>query len=656
MTFNRNHDIMGINKLVECEMSIIVCDGVSLSYGSDVILDKIDFSVNAGDKVGVIGVNGAGKSTLFSVIRGKLESTKGDVFISNGAEIGILEQINDAHRFNCSIYEAAISAFSRLIELEIRINDLHLRIEDGDESLVKSFVDSTEQFNRLGGNEFRSKTKSMLAKFGFGEEELRRNADELSGGQKTKLLLVKLLLSDPDIMLLDEPTNHLDTQACEWLENYINASKKTFLIISHDRYFLDKTTNKTLEISHGVSEMYEGNYSVFREKMKALDEAKLKHFNLQQKEIARLEAFIEQQRRWNREKNIIAAESRQKTIDKMVKLEKPKEKEKGINFSIAHSGAMANDVLSVRSLTMGYGSNCLFKDLSFELKRGERLFIIGANGCGKSTLLKILTGREKQIGGTFELGYNQTVGYYDQEQQLLDQNNNVIDELWSVYSDKTGTEIRSMLARFGFRGDDVFKSVSVLSGGERARLSIAKMVACGVSLLILDEPTNHLDIDSREMLETALSEYDGTIITVSHDRYFINNLATAILEIDNIGFDVGYSYKKCGYTEYIEKRVKNEAIVTRSESGAGKLSFEEAKQRKNQYRSAKNRYASIEKEIALLEEELSEIKAHASDESVMTDFNALNELYKQEQEHNDKIDALYEELERLEEIISSYQE
>ena len=637
-------------------MSIVVCSSVSLSYGADVILDNITFSVNAGDKVGVIGVNGAGKSTLFSIIRGNLETTDGDVYISNGAEIGCLEQINDAHRFGCSIFEAAISAYSHLIELEKKIASLRERMENGDESVIKAFVSETEQFNRLGGNEYIGKTKSMLAKFGFVESVLNNSADELSGGQKTKLLLVKLLLTDPDIMLLDEPTNHLDNTAREWLENYINSSKKTFLIISHDRYFLDRTTNKTLEISHGVSEMYDGNYTTFRKKKRALDEAKLKHYNLQQKEIARLEAFIENQRKWNREKNIIAAESRQKTINKMVKLEKPKEKEKGISFKISNSGAMSNDVLSVRSLSMSYPNNELFSNLSFELKRGERLFVIGANGCGKSTLIKILTGRETQKSGNFELGYNQTIGYYDQEQQFLDQNNSVIDEIWSVYSDKTNTQIRSMLAQFGFRGDDVFKSISVLSGGERARLSIAKMVACGVSLLILDEPTNHLDIDSCEMLESALREYDGTIITVSHDRYFIQNLATAILEIDKTGFDIGYSFKKCGYDEYIEKRKKNEVIITKRDEGAGKVDFEEAKQRKNQYRSAKNRLASTENEIANLENQLSELKARENDEAITSDYVALNELFESKSKLEEKIEALYEELERLENIISSYEE
>ena len=634
-------------------MSIIVCDKVALSYGSDEILNNVSFSVNIGDKAGVIGVNGAGKSTLFSVIRGIKDATSGNVFISSGATIGCLEQINDAHRFGCTVYEAAVDAYSYLISLENEINELRIRMEQGDESVIKSFVNCNERYNTLGGNEFRAKTKALLAKFGFPEGELSKNADSLSGGQKTKLLLVKLLLTDPDIMLLDEPTNHLDTQACEWLENYITSSKKTFLIISHDRYFLDKTTNKTLEISHGVSEIYSGNYSTFREKKKALDEAKLKHYNLQQKEIARLEAFIENQRKWNREKNIIAAESRQKTIDKMVKLEKPKEKERGITFSIANSTASGNDVLSVRGLSMAYGDNRLFDSLSFELKRGERLFVIGKNGCGKSTLLKILTGRETAKGGIFELGYNQTVGYYDQEQQLLDQNNTVIDEIWNVYSDKTNTEIRSMLARFGFRGEDVFKSISVLSGGERARVSIAKMIACGVSLLILDEPTNHLDIDSREMLESALKDYDGTVLAVSHDRYFIKNLATSILEIDRDGFPAGYSLQKLGYDDYIAKRIKIENVSVKQATGTGKASFEESKQKKNQLRSAKNRYSVVEKEIARLEEELSEYRKTAEDEKILSDYVALNELYEKQQKHEESIDSLYAELEQLEEIINS---
>ena len=500
-------------------MSIIVCSGIAKSYGNDVVLENISFSVNKGDKIGVIGVNGAGKSTLFSIISGASEPTSGSVTVASGATIGVLEQINDAHRFGSTVFEAAVSAFSGLIALEKEISLLYDRVNSGEEAVIKAYTDAVERFNSGGGNEFRSKTASLLEKFGFGEEMQRGNADLLSGGEKTKLLMAHLILSEPDILLLDEPTNHLDFSACEWLESYISASKKTFLIISHDRYFLDKITDHTLEISHGVSTIYSGGYSVYREKKRALDAAAAKHYELQQREIARLEAFIENQRRWNREKNIIAAESRRKTIDKMVKLEKPKSPEKSISFSIAGSGSRSERVLSVRSLSAGFPGRRLFDDLSFELLRGDRLFVVGANGSGKSTLIKIITGRAKQISGAVEPGYNQTIGYYDQEQQLLTQSNTVIDEIWSVYSDKTATEIRSLLARFGFYGNDVFKSVSVLSGGERARLSVAKMVSCGVSLLVLDEPTNGLDPsgvkDLRETL-VRLASQGAAVLVSSH--------------------------------------------------------------------------------------------------------------------------------------------
>ena len=465
------------------------------------------------------------------------------------------------------------------------------------------------------------------------------------------------MLSQPDIILLDEPTNHLDTDAREWLENFIRSSSKTFLIISHDRYFLDRVTNKTLEISRGLGEMYDGSYSVFREKKKALDAAKLKHYNLQQKEIARIEAFIENQRKWNREKNIIAAESRQKALDKMIKLERPKGKEKGISFSVAGSGAQGHDVLSVRNLKKGFTSVPLFNSLSFDIKKGERLFIYGANGCGKSTLLKIITGRLNADGGIVELGYNQTLGYYDQEQQILDNSSTVIDELWNVYSDKTNTEIRTMLASFGFYGDDVFKTVGVLSGGERARLSIAKMVSCGVSLLVLDEPTNHLDIDSCEMLEKALSEYDGTIIAVSHDRYFIRSLATSVLEIDSSGYDEGYRLYKFGFDEFIEKRVKNTAIAVQVErSATGKENFELAKQRKSRLRTINNQLAAAEKEISSLEKRLEEIVSDINSEENAADYEKLARLYEEKTATEDRVLELYAKCDDLERELQELSE
>ncbi|MBO4453342.1 MAG: ABC-F family ATP-binding cassette domain-containing protein, partial [Clostridia bacterium] len=376
----------------------------------------------------------------------------------------------------------------------------------------------------------------------------------------------------------------------------------------------------------------------------------------QQQEIARLEAFIEQQRRWNREKNIIAAESRQKTIDKMVKLEKPVEREKAIKFSIASSDTRSNDVLSVRDLSMSFSGEDLFSDLSFELKRGDRLFVYGANGCGKSTLLKILTGRLKQNAGVFELGYNQTIGYYDQEQKLLNEDNRVIDELWDAYSSLSTTKIRSMLASFGFYGDDVFKSVSVLSGGERARLSIAKMVSSGVSLLILDEPTNHLDIESRETLEEAIINYDGTVIAVSHDRYFISKLATRILEIDKAGYGKGYALYDNGFEGFLSVRKKKEIPARKRDEGAGKASFNESKQRKNRLRSAKSRCEAIEKEISVTESLLVELREKTEDGSIAQDYIKLTEVYDSISGAEAKIDELYSELDSLESEISELEE
>ena len=479
-------------------MSILTCDNISYAIGVKEILSDVTFAVNQGSKVGVIGVNGAGKSTLFSLLRGALDPTGGAVYLQKDTSLDCLEQINDNKQFERSIYETALEAFDHLMLMEEQLDALHRRIEAGDESAMDRFTELNESYLRKGGNEYRGKTAAILKKFGFSENEFGESAKYLSGGQKTKLLLARLLLKEADIILLDEPTNHLDIEAIEWLENFVRNSKKTFLIVSHDRFFLDRVTTDTLEIEHGKCRMHSGNYSAFREKKRQLQEAQLKHYEQQQKEIKRIEAFIENQRRWNREKNIIAAESREKALARMVKIEKPKNAPKSISFQIASSTSSAKEVLSVRELSKGYGGTALFDKLSFEMRHGDRLFVVGANGSGKSTLLKILTGRETADSGIFEAGYNQSIGYYDQEQQLLDSENTVLDEIWGVYADKSMSQVRGMLASFGFYGEDVFKQVAVLSGGERARLSIAKMISCGVSLLILDEPTNHLDIASRK--------------------------------------------------------------------------------------------------------------------------------------------------------------
>ncbi len=430
-------------------MSIIICDGISLSYGTKDVLCDITFAVNEGAKVGIIGANGAGKTSLFKIIYGCENPTEGKVFLSKGATVGFLEQLNDGIKLEKSVFDTALDSFSSLLELEIEIESLQKKLDTGDESIISAYTTASESYHCNGGYEYRAKTRSFLLGLGFSEEMQNMPAFMLSGGQKTRLLLAVLLLKEPDIILLDEPTNHLDINSVSWLESFIKQSKKTFLIVSHDRCFLDNITTDTLEIENGKAVMYSGAYSVFRQKKEKLREDLLKHYELQQKEIKRIEAFIENQRKWNRERNIIAAESRLKMLDRMEKIEKPKPAPKKINFSLASASSRSFEVLSVRGLSKSFPQKKLFENLSFELHHGDRLFIIGNNGCGKSTLVKILTDREKQDSGVFELGYNQSVGYYDQDQQLLELQNTVIEELWSAYGEKTISEIRGILARFG---------------------------------------------------------------------------------------------------------------------------------------------------------------------------------------------------------------
>lgn len=635
-------------------MAVLDVKDIKLAFGVDEILSSVSFTVNKGDKIGVTGVNGAGKSSLFSIICGTLTPTSGNVYLSKDTGIGILRQQTENDFTDETVYEFAISAFSKLFEMEQRIERLAEEMKSGEAHVIKEFSSLSDTFSSLGGYDYKQRTVAMLGRFGFSGEDLNRPARYLSGGQKTRLNLVNLLLREPDIILLDEPTNHLDIPAIEWLESYVKQSRKTFLIISHDRFFLDRVTNRTLELEHGVSCIYDGSYSVFREKKDKLREDQMKAYLLQQKEIKRLEAFIEQQRRWNREKNIIAAESRQKAIDRMVKIDRPQDKPKSISFSLASTHTKSHDVLSVRGLSKSFPGHKLFENLSFEVSHGERLFVLGENGTGKSTLIKILTGREKADEGIFELGYNQKIGYYDQEQQLLNDNSTVLEELWSEYSNLTATQVRSALAKFGFIGDDVFKSISVLSGGERARLSICKMIMTGVSLLVLDEPTNHLDMDSKETLENALKEYDGTVIAVSHDRYFISSLAGRIIELSNKN---GYKLYKCGYEEYLAQRQSTENLsvhYAEPQSTESKISYEQLKRDKNRKRAIERRLPQLEKrasEIELLLEELSK-----DEENYQTDYEKLTQLFKQKSDLEEEQLAILEEQLNLEEEYKAFSE
>ena len=632
-------------------MISVNCENLSLSFGAETVLENVSFALNEGDKLGIIGVNGAGKSSLFAMITGKYQPTSGEVFISKGKTVGILEQ-NIEYDSSRTILDEAINTFSDLLETEKELENLRAVSEQtGSEADAKRYADCQESFTSGGGYEFRGRCRGILKKLSLPEALWDKPVSSLSGGQKTRLSLACLLLRDPDIILLDEPTNHLDTDALFWLESYLKASRKTILVISHDRYFLDSVVNRILEIENKKSRIWNGNYTGYVNQ-KAIDrEIQERHYVNQQREIKRIEAYIGQQRRWNRERNIIAAESRQKLLDKMERVERPEALPDRIRMTFDSSGESGNDVMSVRGLAKSYPGKVLFDSVSFEVKKHDRLFICGKNGCGKSTLIKILAGRISPDKGFASLGYNVKIGYYDQENQDLHPNNTVIDELWNAYPTMTETTVRNALALFLFRGDDISKKVSVLSGGEKARLTLARLMLSKMNLLILDEPTNHLDINSREVLENALSGFDGTIIAVSHDRYFINKLATRILDFGAESEHHLFAFEG-GYGEYLdyrrryltspEEEAKKDAVVT-----ASKEQYLNAKREQAEIRKSERRLKNLKDGIAATESRISEI---GEEMTVCDPYDhvKLAGLEKEQTELEDRLLSMYEELDAVE--------
>lgn len=632
-------------------MISVNCENLSLSFGAETVLENVSFALNEGDKLGIIGVNGAGKSSLFAMITGKYQPTSGEVFISKGKTVGILEQ-NIEYDSSRTILDEAINTFSDLLETEKELENLRAVSEQtGSEADAKRYADCQESFTSGGGYEFRGRCRGILKKLSLPEALWDKPVSSLSGGQKTRLSLACLLLRDPDIILLDEPTNHLDTDALFWLESYLKASRKTILVISHDRYFLDSVVNRILEIENKKSRIWNGNYTGYVNQ-KAIDrEIQERHYVNQQREIKRIEAYIGQQRRWNRERNIIAAESRQKLLDKMERVERPEALPDRIRMTFDSSGESGNDVMSVRGLAKSYPGKVLFDSVSFEVKKHDRLFICGKNGCGKSTLIKILAGRISPDKGFASLGYNVKIGYYDQENQDLHPNNTVIDELWNAYPTMTETTVRNALALFLFRGDDISKKVSVLSGGEKARLTLARLMLSKMNLLILDEPTNHLDINSREVLENALSGFDGTIIAVSHDRYFINKLATRILDFGAESEHHLFAFEG-GYGEYLdyrrryltspEEEAKKETVVT-----ASKEQYLNAKREQAEIRKSERRLKNLKDSIAATESRISEI---GEEMTVCDPYDhvKLAGLEKEQTELEDRLLSMYEELDAVE--------
>ena len=629
-------------------MIAISCDNLGFSVGERDILSGVTFALNEGECLGIVGVNGAGKSTLLKMLCGRLAPTSGSVFLKKESRIEMLAQ-NDAVTGGRTPYEELLSCCEDLLAEEKRLEELSARMEAGDEQAEKQYHSAHDRFLERGGYEFRGRCAGILKSLGFKEEYTVQDVGKFSGGQKTRLALAKILFLSPDILVLDEPTNHLDASTLVWLEDFLRNYKKTVILVSHDRYFLDRVCNKILDIEHGKGRIYNGNYSAFVEKKKKDREIAERHYKNQQREIARIEAYIEQQRRWNRERNIIAAESRQKALDRMEKLERPKDGPDAIRLSFKAGFESGEDVMKVRSLAKSFGTNNLFKDLSFSVQKGDRLFIIGHNGCGKSTLMKILMQWMYPDEGAVDYGYNLTIGYYDQENQNLSENKTVLDELWDTDPSMNNTTVHSALALFNFTQDEVCKRVAVLSGGERARLTFSKLVLKENNLLLLDEPTNHLDIATKEVLEEALTDYEGTLITVSHDRYLIDKLATCILDFD--GEEGKPFFFKGSYAEYKHYRaLKKDAPTLETAKPIEKISkskeqYLENKKNQAELRKMKNRLEKARKESEEIEQRLEEISELES--ITAADYQLLSTLCKEREELEEKLMLLYEEIEEL---------
>ena len=648
-------------------MIALTVDNISLSFGTKPVLCGVSFSLDESDKLGVVGVNGSGKSTLFKLILGELEAEDGNVYISKDKSIGILKQDDalaafSAEEQNMSIIEVMYNSFPQLLAMESRLLELEELLHSGDDGseeysrAVREYSSLNEKFIADGGLEYKGRCASTLLKMGFDENEQKRSFCDFSGGQRTRLALSRELCREPDILLLDEPTNHLDMETLQWLESFLASYKKCLLVISHDRYFLDRVTNKTLCIENNRAKLYNGGYTKAIEQRRVDREIEERHYKNQQKEIARQEAYIAQQRAWNRERNIVAAESRQKLLDKMERIERPQDAPKGVRIKFADALPSGNEVLNIRELSFAYPSaKEVLSKVSFGVRREDKLFIVGANGSGKSTLIKLILGKLLPSSGYIEMGYNVRLGYYDQENQNLSPQNTVLDELWNAYPHLTELEVRNTLAQFRFTGDDVFLRVCELSGGERARLTLSKLILMQTNLLVLDEPTNHLDIASREALEEALEGYGGTVVIVSHDRYFIEKLATRIIDIipaseGGGAIDITILKQGQGYAELCRDRERRQAqaVAVLGNSFAVMSSAKEQylknKKENADSRKEKKRIERLQREAAKIEDELAEIDEEMNGEAAY-DYTRLAELDTKKNELEERLLEIYEELE-----------
>lgn len=638
---------------------LLSCQNIEKAFLEKQVLKNCSFHIEDHEKAAIVGINGAGKTTLLRIIVGEMEADGGTVTFAKDKTFGYLAQ-NAAVNTDNTIYEELLSVKQHLIDTEQQIRSMEEAMKhlsgDALEELMKKYADLTHAFERENGYAYKSEIVGVLKGLGFAEEEFEKSIATLSGGQKTRVALGRLLLQKPDLIILDEPTNHLDMSSISWLETYLLNYKGSVLIVSHDRYFLDKIAGKIIEIDNTKVTTFSGNYSDYAVKKEMLRQAEWNAYINQQAEIKHQEEVIAKLRSFNREKSIRRAESREKMLDKIEVLDKPTEVRADMKMELTPRILSGNDVLSVEGLAKSFGSNRLFSDLSFEIKRGEHVAIIGDNGTGKTTILKIINGILEADAGAVKLGSKVQVGYYDQEHHVLHPDKTLFEEISDAYPVLNNTEIRNTLAAFLFTGEDVFKRIRDLSGGERGRVSLAKLMLSESNFLILDEPTNHLDIASKEILEDAINSYTGTVLYVSHDRYFINRTAHRILELSGQTFTQYLG----NYDYYLEKRTSaanaSEALGTASSAAsapdtasASKLSWQEQKEKEAARRKKENALKKCEDRIAALEERDRQIDEEMGDPSVATDVAALQRLSREKEEISDELLTLMEEWEALSE-------
>lgn len=642
---------------------ILSCQNLSKAFGSDDIIKNVSFQINEGNKVAIVGNNGAGKSTLLKMITGELESDAGSITLAKDATLGYLAQYQNIEGEE-TVYQTVYSSRQDILNMQGRLQRMEQQMTElqGEalEDLLVKYHQLHDLFEHQNGYAYESEVQGVLRGLGFSEEDFNKTMDMLSGGQKTRVSLGKLLVMKPDILLLDEPINHLDLTSIEWLETFLMNYKGTVVIVAHDRYFLDRIVTKVIDLSMHTAHVYKGNYSAFAMQKEEIRKTMLREYEKQQASIAHQQEVIDKLKQFNREKSIKRAESRQKALDKMEVLEKPVDAENHMQLSLQPDMVSGNDVLELIGLSKSYDGIPLFTNVHFLLQRGEHVAILGDNGTGKTTLLKIINEIVPADAGIFRLGANVTIGYYDQEQQVLDDEKTLFEEMSDTYPNLNNTKIRNVLAAFMFLGDDCYKRIRDLSGGERGRISLAKLMLSGANFLILDEPTNHLDMESKEILENAINAYEGTVLYVSHDRYFVNQTADKILELTNQQFSVYLG----NYDYFVEKKAQSQEtqnIVSQTTTSSedeqveseGKIDWKQQKKLQSEKRKVENRIAEIEEQISECEDTLAKIDEEFAKDDVATNSAKLNELSEKQSKVQAELDTLYAAWEQWSEVLTT---